>query len=121
MLKSVVTTPSYTDILAVTYIGKDIIGQIGSLWYVNRHGKQADLNPKKHVTKNGIMQQLSFYMENFTPLLSPDHTLPFLGMINAMKNVTYINIGAVNTSNLQKLADTHPNGHTKGVPPYSNI
>ena len=106
MLGSVINTPSYTSVLAVNYVGKDIIGQLGSLVYAWKTGKGADREPLKYITKGGIILQTSFFVENCTPLISNNiFIMPFLGFSSLLKNVSFISIGAVNAKNIQKLSD----------------
>lgn len=108
MLNSIVgTTPTYTSVIATTYIGKDIIGQLGGLSYAWKTGKKADEQPTKYITKGGIIQQASFYLENASVLIpqsGANFVLPFLGLSSTLKNVSFIAIGAVNANNLQKLS-----------------
>lgn len=105
MLNSIMITPSYTSVIATTYVGKDIIGQLGSLFYVWKSGSKADKEPLKHITKGVAIQQSSFYMENASILIqNTDLVLPFLGASSMLKNVSFICTGAVNAGNLQKLS-----------------
>jgi hypothetical protein len=106
MLGSIVNTPSYTSVLALNYVGKDIIGQVGSLAYSWKTGKGADIEPLKYITKGGIILQTSFFVENCTPLISNNiFIMPFLGFCSLLKNVSFISIGAVNAKNIQKLSN----------------
>jgi len=99
------STPSYTSVIATTYIGKDIIGQMGGLLYAWRTGKRADHQPVSYMTRGALIQQASFYLENLSPFVkNGDLVLPFLGISSTLKNVSFITTGAVNASNLQKIA-----------------
>ena len=106
MLSSIMsTTPSYSTVIGTTYIGKDILGQLGGLLYAYKTGKHADRDPLKYSSKGVIVGQLSFYLENFSPLLTNKNLiLPFLGISSTLKNVSFISIGAVNANNLQKIS-----------------
>lgn len=105
MLSSIMTTPSYTSIIATTYVGKDIIGQLGGLGYAWRTGKKADQQPMKYVTKGALIQQIAFFLENSSVLITNKiFILPFLGLSSTLKNVSFISMGAVNANNLQKLS-----------------
>ena len=105
MLNSIMCTPSYTSAVVTTYIGKDIFGQLGSLGYAWKTGKQADKNQIKYITNGSLILQLSYYLENASILITaPDLVLPFLGTSSAMKNISFITIGAANASILQKLS-----------------
>jgi hypothetical protein len=99
------STPSYTSVIATTYVGKDIIGQLGGLGYAWRTGKKADEQPMKYVTKGAVVQQAALFLENSSILISNKlFVLPFLGLSSTLKNVSFISMGAVNAKNLQKLS-----------------
>jgi hypothetical protein len=99
------SSPSYTSVIATTYVGKDIIGQLGGLGYAWRTGKKADQQPMKYVTKGALIQQGALFLENFSILITnKTFVLPFLGLSSTMKNVSFISMGAVNANNLQKLS-----------------
>lgn len=105
MLNSIMSSPSYTSVIATTYVGKDIIGQLGGLGYAWRTGKKADQQPMKYVTKGALIQQGALFLENFSILITnKTFVLPFLGLSSTMKNVSFISMGAVNANNLQKLS-----------------
>ena len=105
MLNSIMVTPSYTNIIATTYVGKDIIGQLGSLMYAWKTGKKADKQPVSYATKGMIVQQSAICLENFANLIDDKNfVLPFLGFTSIMKNVSFISLGAVNANCLQKFA-----------------
>lgn len=105
MLNSIMSTPSYTSVIATTYVGKDIIGQLGGLGYVWKTGKKADQQPVKYVTKGALILQGALFLENSSVLITNKmFILPFLGLSSMMKNISFISMGAVNANNLQKLA-----------------
>jgi hypothetical protein len=105
MLNSIISTPSYTSVIATTYVGKDIIGQLGGLGYAWQTGKKADQQPVKYITKGALIQQAALFLENSSILFSNKmFILPFLGLSSTLKNVSFISIGAVNANNLQKLS-----------------
>lgn len=111
MLTSIFSTaPSASSLLTATYIGKDIIGQLGSLGYAWKTGKKADREPLSYVTKGSFIQQSAFYLDNFSVLISNQGlVLPFLGVSSLLKNISFISIGAVSTSNLQKISRENKN------------
>lgn len=104
MLSSIMIKPSYTDIITTTYVGKDIIGQLGGLFYSLYTGKKADSQPEIYIKKGIAIQQCSIYLENFSVLIkNSDLILPFLGFSSILQNISFISIGAVNANNIQKL------------------
>ena len=105
MLNSIITKPSFSEVVTFTYIGKDIIGQLGGLIYAMKTGNKADKDTKKYLYKGVIFQQASFYLENLSPFITNNNiTLPFLGITSTLKNLCFISLGAVNARNLQKLS-----------------
>jgi hypothetical protein len=110
MLSTIASTssPSYTSIMTTHYIGKDIIGQFGGLFYALKTGKKADTDSLKYITKGVSALQLSFFIENLSPLITNKlFILPFLGFSSTLKNISFISIGAVNAKNLQKLSNNN--------------
>lgn len=105
---STISSPSYTSIMTTHYIGKDIIGQLGGLVYALKTGKKADTDSLKYITKGVSALQLSFFIENLSPLVTNKLLiLPFLGFSSTLKNISFISIGAVNAKNLQKLSNNN--------------
>jgi hypothetical protein len=106
MLSSVTgTSPEFSSVVTTTYIGKDIIGQLGGLGYAWKTGKTADKQPDKYITKGAVIQQVSFYLETASIFITDKAmVMPFLGVCSTMKNVSYISIGAVSANNIQKIS-----------------
>jgi len=97
----------------MNYIGKDIIGQTASLWFMQKIGKYSDRSPQKFF--NGILslQQAAILAETMTFLMPGN--LAFLGLAgtaNVAKNISFCGIGAINTKVIAKIAesDTRQNG-----------
>lgn len=106
MLNSIMTTPSYTTVIATTYVGKDIIGQLGGMLYAWKSGKKADEQPVTHIVKGSLLQHAGCHLENASILITnADAVLPFLGLSSIVKNTAFITMGAVSTSNIQKLSN----------------
>jgi len=105
MLGSIMSEPSYTTVIATTYVGKDIIGQLGGLGYAWKTGNSADKQPLPYITKGTVIQQSAFFLDNMSVLIENKiFILPFLGFSSMLKNVGFISMGAVNAGNLQKLS-----------------
>lgn len=106
MLASIMTTPSYSTVLATNYVGRDIIGQLGGMAYAWKTGRWADREPLKYITKGSSLEQVGVHLENAVTLLpNGNWTLPFLGLASLTKNVSFISIGAVNAHNLKMISD----------------
>lgn len=94
--------------MTINYLGKDIIGQIGSLVYAWKTGHKADQHPKKHIVKGSVMQNMGIWLENGSQFaVNTPFLLPILGISNIAKNIGWISVGAVNANNLQRIASTH--------------
>jgi len=91
--------------LSTNFIGKDIIGQIGSLLYMNRMAKNADKDPKKFIKYSMIIQQSSVFLESTTPLLPIQMFIPIAGVSNIMMNISFTGCGAINAKIIPLLAE----------------
>ena len=92
----------------INYIGKDIIGQMGGLFYMANMGKQADKNPKKFLLHSNAAQQIALGMTCITPLI-PDYFLPVAGIANILANISFTGFGAVNAKCIRKLDEDDNN------------
>lgn len=104
MLSVVGQTSSEINI-SVNYIGKDIVGQLGSLYYMDKMGQKADKEPSKFVTYSMSFQQSAIFMECATPLLPISTFIPVAGLANISKNISFAGVGAVNAKIINKLAE----------------
>lgn len=91
--------------LSANFIGKDIIGQIGSLLYINKMGKKVDKDPKKFIKYSMIIQQSSVFLESVTPLLPTSMFIPIAGFSNIMMNISFTGCGAINAKIIPLLAE----------------
>jgi hypothetical protein len=101
---SVIGQSSSEAIVSFNYIGKDLVGQMGSLFYLSRVGKHLDSNPKKFIKRSLIFQQLSLFLESMTPFIYSEYFIITAGVANIGKNISFTGIGAGNTQVIQKLA-----------------
>jgi len=117
---SVISTPSARDIISLNYIGKDVLGQLGSLWYIWRTSKKAKSTPVKYITTGAILQQSSIHLENslyvLKPFFSSDFVFPILGFTSLLKNISFVSIGAVS---IEKLTELKEGGEMSEI--YSKI
>jgi hypothetical protein len=90
--------------LSTNFIGKDIIGQVGSLLYMNKIGKNADKDPKKFIKYSMIIQQSAVFLESTTPLLPIQMFIPLAGFSNIMMNISFTSCGAINAKIIPLLA-----------------
>lgn len=113
-IESVLSTHSMLSVIgrtsneltfSVNYIGKDIVGQIGGLWYINKMGVKADKEPNTFIKHSMILQQSAVFLECTTPLIPVIAFIPIAGVANICKNISFTGFGAVNAKIIQKLAE----------------
>lgn len=107
---SVVGKASSELAISTNYIGKDIVGQIGGLWYMHRMGKKADNDPKNFIKYSMIFQQTAIFAECATPLLPYWSFIGVAGCANIGKNIAATGVGAINAKIIQKLAQENNTG-----------
>ena len=89
----------------MNYIGKDIIGQIGSLGYMAKMAKKADQKPTRFLNYAHVAQQSSYLAICSTPLLSSEYFLLLAGSANIMSNISFAGFGAINAKCISNLAE----------------
>lgn len=106
MLAAVGTTAAVANQLSVSYnyIGKDIIGQLGGMVYMNKYGHNADSDKRRFIRNNVAIQQGATFLECATPLLNISGFLPIAAVANVGKNITFAGFGAINATVIQQLA-----------------
>lgn len=90
---------------SVNYIGKDIVGQLGGIYYMNKMGEKADKESSKFIKYSMILQQSAVIMECATPLLPLGSFIPIAGIANVTKNISFTGFGAVNAKIIQTLSE----------------
>lgn len=90
--------------ISYNYIGKDIIGQIGSLYIINKYSQLIDKNSKKIVKYNLSLQQICYFLEASTPLASINHFIYIASLCNVGKNISFSNLGSVNAKIINSLS-----------------
>lgn len=86
-----------------SYMGKDIIGQLGSLWYISKVGNQADIAPTNFIRSSNCLQQVSYGLICLTPLFPQSYFLPIAGLGNMMGTIAFTGFGAINGKCIQNL------------------
>jgi len=89
----------------INYIGKDIIGQVGSLVYINQMSNQIDKSPDTTINNSNILQQVSFMLICSAPFADQPWFLPITGVANIMVNLSFIGYGAVNAICIKKISN----------------
>lgn len=91
-------------IITSNYVAKDIIGQLGGLFYMNKVGRTADSEPRKFLMYSHTFQQSAIFVECITPLIMFTYFLPIAGIANMAKNISFTGFGAINAKCIQTLA-----------------
>lgn len=89
----------------MNYVGKDIIGQLGSLGYMAKMAKNADQNPRKFLAYSNISQQASYIVVCTAPYIPQELFLGVTGSANIMINISFTGFGAVNAKCISILAE----------------
>lgn len=97
----------------VNYIGKDLIGQTASLWFMHKIGRYSDKNPKGFFRGILSLEQSALLAETMTFMVSD--SLGFLvlaGSANIAKNIAYCGTGAINARVIAEIVrhDSRENG-----------
>jgi len=100
---SVVGKESTEFAISYNYIGKELFGQIGGLWYMYRMGKHADTSPVKFTNRAMIAQQIAIGLECATPLLPSSLFLPVASAATIGTNISMTGMGVINTKVIQKM------------------
>ena len=95
--------------MSYNYICKDVIGQLGGIYYINKTCSKADKDTGKYLRRSLGIQQVSVYLECITPIVPSSLFLGLAGIANTGKNVTATSIGAVNARVIQTLAKEENN------------
>jgi hypothetical protein len=92
----------------MNYIGRDVIGNMGSFLFVSSIGKGADEDPKKFMKKVHITQQLSYILTNIAAF-NPDMFLLYAGSASTLISISSIGFGMVNAKCIQALSTKNNN------------
>lgn len=90
--------------LSTSYISKDLIGQLGALYYMNKMGNKSDNDTHKFIKYSLVLQQSSVFLDSFTPLLPIKMFIPIAGVSNIMMNISFTGFGAANAKVITLLA-----------------
>lgn len=105
MLDVIGSTNGGDTIRTVNYIGKDIIGQIGSLVYMAKMGEKSDSDSRGFLDQASAIQQTSLFMMAMTPVLPHIAFLPVAGTANLLSNISFTGYGAINAKCIQEMSD----------------
>ena len=95
--------------MSYNYIVKDVIGQMGGLYYISKNSSKGNTETKHFLNKSLVIQQGSVYLECLTPIIPKELFLPVAGAGNIGKNITATSLGAVNAKIIQLLSEDEKN------------
>lgn len=101
---SAVTAATSELAVSTNYIGKDIFGQIGGMFLINKFGHFSDSKPMKFIKTNMAVQQIATVVECATPLFPQMSFIPLAGSANVLKNLTFISFGSINAKVIKELS-----------------
>jgi hypothetical protein len=91
----------------MNYIGKDLIGQTFSLWFMQRIGKYSDRNPKLFFNSILGLQQTAMLAETLTFTATGSYMfLGVAGTANIAKNIAFCGTGAINARVIGEIVKT---------------
>jgi hypothetical protein len=88
------------------YIGKDIIGQLGSLIFMSKVSNISDKDPIKFIGNFNLIQQSSLLLTCMCPIL-PSYFIFVTGAANILSNISFIGYGALNAKCIQTMEDNN--------------
>jgi hypothetical protein len=101
---SVISLADTEILITSNYIMKDMVGQMGGLYYIDKMGNKFDRKPKMIVKHAMISQQTAMVVECLTPLIPNGLFIPVAGGANMIKNISFTGFGSINTRIIQTLA-----------------
>ena len=87
----------------LNYVGRDVIGNLGSFLFIGKTSSQADNDPKKFLSKIHAFQQISYGLTNIAAF-NPSMFLLYAGSASTPISISCIGFGMVNAKCIQKLA-----------------
>jgi hypothetical protein len=104
MLAAVSSASASAIAISSNYIGKDIVGQLASVAFINKTASESDKDPIHFMKRSNLVQQVSTFAECATPLLPFQAFIPIAAIANVGKCVSFAGFGAINASVIRKLA-----------------
>jgi len=89
----------------INYVGKDVIGQMGSLIYMANMAEKADKDPRKFLRYSNIFQQLSYAITCASSMTHPMFFLPQAGIANTMINISFTGFGTINAKCIKEISN----------------
>jgi len=107
---------------SVSFISKDVIGQLGVCFYAYRKdSSEGDRCTLTYGLNINILLQCCIFLENATPFLPSYMYLPIASTSNIIKNISMMGMGAVNTNVIREFINRSECENIKGAELYSKI
>ena len=89
----------------ISYISKDLVGQMGCFEYAYRQNNTSnDKEPVKTGKRLNATVQGCVFLENVTPFLPSSMYIPVAGVSNIIKNVCMVGSGSINAKIIREIA-----------------
>lgn len=99
---------------SISFISKDLIGQMGTCFYAYRKdcsgGDRCTLTYGLNIN---ILLQCCIFLENSTPFMPAYMYIPLASTSNVIKNISMMGMGAVNTNIIRQIVDREKSGITE--------
>jgi hypothetical protein len=102
MLRVLLHNTAETQI--VNFVGRDVLGQLGSLVVMMGLAKHIDRRPQEFLMFSHLLQQTSMACVLLTPMLPSSWFLPVAAVGNVCANVSFIGFGSINAKCIQALS-----------------
>jgi hypothetical protein len=114
-IESAISTDAMINVVSNTddnfrmlnYLGKDILGQAGSVLYMSKIANKSDKTPEKFLVYADIMQQFSFVTMCSTHYINGSYFLLLASSSNMMSNISFTSYGAINAKCIQNISSNN--------------
>jgi len=90
---------------SISYISKDLVGQLGCFVYAYRQNNTSnDKEPVRTGKKLNAMVQGCVFLENVTPFIPSSMYIPIAGISNIIKNICMVGTGSINAKIIREIA-----------------
>lgn len=101
---SVINQSSSNALASMNYVGKDAVGQLGSMLYMSKMATYADNNSKKFIKHSVALQQGALLFECALPFFPVEYFILGAGLSNTAKGLSFTGFGAVNAKAIATLS-----------------
>ena len=90
--------------IASTYLARDAVSNISSLYVLNRWSDKIDSKPHKSLIHSQIFHQIAVMSDISTLFINSSLIIPVSGVGNVGRSISWITIGSLNAKKIQDLA-----------------